>query len=245
MSADRLSTMVLAAQKAGEICLSRMGSVESKDIIAKGCADFVSEVDMDAEREIRRVLNNAFPEDAIVGEEFGGSQEKNFWSIDPLDGTSNFLSGLPLWGVSIAWVEQQGPVLGAVVMPALGVALFGGIDSGLHSIGSHGRTNAAEPVMVGVGRNRRWSMDDRISYEQKIEQTNFTVVSLGSCSVSLAYVAMGRLAGYIEHHVNMWDCAAGHALCLAAGMYSTIVPLADGRVAVAAARSRDLHEVLV
>lgn len=114
-------------------------------------------------------------------------------------------------------------MLGAVALPALGTILWAESDGALNASGPLQMIEENVSPAFGIGRNRVWPTIHRVELEAEIEAAGHHVVSLGSCAASLALVAMGRLAGYIEHGTNLWDCAAGHVLCLAARKPSVIV----------------------
>ncbi|WP_420493451.1 inositol monophosphatase family protein [Rhizobium leguminosarum] len=151
-----------------------------------------------------------------------GDATGNYWLIDPVDGTANFISGIPIWSVSIAYVLADEPVLGAVALPALGTIIWAAWCSSCRGTVAvdrcervRGLWDRPKPV---------WPTVHRVEIEAEIEAAGYHVVSLGSCAASLALVATGRLAGYIEHGANLWDCAAGHVLCVAAKKPSLIDP---------------------
>jgi myo-inositol-1(or 4)-monophosphatase len=226
-------------QEVAEYCLQGFGDLANVRVEDKGPADYVSEIDRQAEHLARTLIGRMFPHDAVMGEENGGAQAPAYWIIDPVDGTANFLSGLPLWAVSIAYIVDGVPVLGAIALPAMKMFLFGGVDRALESIGSMPSLEDRAPLVFGIGRNPGWETKHRQRVEEELEQQGFHVVTLGSCATSLAFVATGRLAGYIENHIHLWDCAAGHALCLAAGRNCEIVAeKGSGFVQVSAGSAR-------
>lgn len=205
------------ADEVGAFCLSMWGHVDPADIEAKAPRDFVSVVDRKAEDMARDRLSRAFEGIPVVGEEHGGKAEGTFWIVDPLDGTSNFLSGLPLWCVSIGLVREGVPVLGAIVAPALKFSVSAAADGS-------GDPATISPFPTGfnrcvaVGRNPGSSRTRRETREAELEEAGFTLVNLGSCALSLAFVATGHLGGYVEFGTRLWDCAAGAAICKAAGL---------------------------
>ncbi|THK36738.1 hypothetical protein EHS39_18270 [Ensifer sp. MPMI2T] len=231
----RLELLRNVTNKVGAFALARFGNLPHIVIETKGDADYVSAADRDAESLARRLIHAQFPTDAIVGEEQLGDAEDNHWLIDPIDGTANFLSGIPLWAVSIAYVRNREPVLGAVALPALDTLLWASADGPLHGTGSVSPLVKAQPIAFGIGRNRRWPLTHRLEVEAALEAQGYHIVCLGSCAAALAMVAAGRLAGYVEHGTHLWDCAAGHVLCRAAGAPSSILFEADGTVAIIAA----------
>ncbi|WP_299727110.1 inositol monophosphatase family protein [uncultured Tateyamaria sp.] len=199
----------------------RLGEVQVEE---KGHADYVSRIDREAEALARDIIANAFPGDQIVGEEQGGSAANDCWVIDPIDGTANYLSGLPIWAVSIAYLQGGKPVIGIIAMPAIGFVVSGGTEFDLRVDGTLPPITNTAPVVFGVGRNPVWSAADRMACESGLEAKGYNIVSVGSCASALAMVAAGRLVGYVEHNIKLWDCAAGAVLCRVAGLASQIHP---------------------
>lgn len=191
---------------------------ETLVVTEKSALDYVTEADRAVEQKITELIKLKFPNDDIVGEEMGGASSNAYWIIDPIDGTSNFLSGIPFWGVSIAFVENGEPKFGAICMPALGKTVFGHMEEGLDSETHSQRSKAPKPRVFGVGRNGNWNATARIAAENQVEMAGYNPVNLGSCAVTLAYCALGNIAGYVESGIGFWDCAAGVVICRAAGL---------------------------
>ncbi|MDO5648797.1 inositol monophosphatase family protein [Paracoccus sp. (in: a-proteobacteria)] len=228
----RLAQLAQITDAVGAFCLAHFQTGAQAE--TKGPADYVSAVDRQAETLARRLISDAYPSDAILGEEQGGAPSPDAWVIDPVDGTVNFLSGLPYWAVSIAVLRGGQPVMGAVALPALSVLAWGAADGPLHVTGPLPARSPGAALAFGTGRNRIWPEPDRRALEQQAEAEGYHITSLGSCAASLTMVALGRMAGYVEHGTNIWDCAAGVALCRAAGIAAQITPLSCGRVRVSA-----------
>ena len=234
------------AETVGRFAAAQAGRRASLAVSTKGPQDYVSSADQQAERLARQLLAARFPGDAIVGEEAGGDATECYWSIDPIDGTTNFLSGLPLWAVSIAYVERGVPVVGALALPMLGDLLGAARGKGLR----RGRQTLAPmarsgPRLAGIGRNLPWLADGYRQTENRLEAAGYSLVSLGSCATELAFVALGSLDGYVQCQVNAWDIAAGVVICREAGIDVDVYPGADGKVSVIAGAKgfRDLCTV--
>ncbi|WP_234839076.1 inositol monophosphatase family protein [Sinorhizobium medicae] len=230
----RLEMLRCVTAEVGAFALGRFHRLAHVAVETKGIADYVSAVDREAETLGRRLIRLAYPHDSIVGEEHAGEAAAEYWLIDPIDGTANFLSGIPFWAVSIAYVRDGEPVLGAIALPALDALFWSALDGPLHGSGALPQLPSRRPMAFGIGRNRVWKLEHRLQLEARLEAQGFHITNLGSCAGSLAMVAAGRLAGYVEHGTNLWDCAAGHILCKTAGRSSTITFDETGLVAVQA-----------
>lgn len=228
---DRLSTILT---EAGNQALGFFNTLHARTVEAKAPGDFVSDADRAVEVTIRHRLAQHFPGDAILGEEMGGQRTGRFWAVDPIDGTANFLSGLPFWTISVGLVDQGQPLAGGVIAPALGLAA---ITDGatLVETGLAPGSRAADPPCIGIGRNARWPAAARHATEAAIEAAGLSPRLIGSCALSLMLVATGRLKGYIEPRVGgLWDCAGGLALCRAAGLPTSLTVHKDGTADVLA-----------
>ena len=233
-SAICLDTLTAILARAGTEALTFFNTLHACTVEAKAPGDLVSDADRAVEVTIRRLLSQHFPADGILGEEMGGTPTGRFWAVDPIDGTSNFLSGLPFWTISIGLMVHGQPIAGGILAPALGLmAVTDG--TGLLETGLTPGSRATDPPCIGLGRNPRWPAADRHAVEAAIEAAGLSPRLLGSCALSLMLVATGRLKGYIEPRVGgLWDCAAGLALCRAAGLPAAFKVHPDGTVDVLA-----------
>ncbi|MBU2936497.1 MULTISPECIES: inositol monophosphatase family protein [Pacificibacter] len=184
----------------------------------KSLTDFVTDADRAVERCIRLEIAKSFPDDLVVGEEFGGREGQSYWLVDPIDGTSNFLSGLPLWAISIAYIENGHPIFGSVSIPMLNRCLLGGQGFGLKDSGRCRGDACGASKVFGIGYNEHWPPSRRELIEAQLRSQGLSSLTLGSCATSLALVASGELAGYAEGNVGYWDVAGGIALCEAANV---------------------------
>lgn len=237
-----LDTLTTILTESGAQALSFFNSLQTRTVEAKAPGDLVSDADRAVEATIRRLLGQHFPTDGILGEEMGGTPSGRFWAVDPIDGTSNFLSGLPFWTISIGLMDQGQPVAGGILAPALGLMA---ISDGtvLRETGLAPGSRATDQPCIGLGRNPRWPASDRQAVEAAVEAAGLSPRLFGSCALSLMLVATGRLKGYIEPRVGgLWDCAAGLALCRAAGLPTAFKVHADGSVDVLAGEVFDLAQ---
>jgi myo-inositol-1(or 4)-monophosphatase len=215
--------------------LAFFDSLTTRQIESKSPGDLVSDADRAVEQTLRQRLTAAFPDCNILGEEFGGAPTDRYWAIDSIDGTKNFLSGLPFWTVSLGLVQGGQPVVGAITAPALGLSVIGAIGQPLRTTGLTPGSRPEDPPCVGLGRNPRWPAADRYTVEAQADAHGLGVRLIGSCALSLMLVATGRLKGYIDARVGgLWDCAGGLALCRAAGLPTSFKVHPDGSVDVLA-----------
>jgi myo-inositol-1(or 4)-monophosphatase len=223
------NVMAAAARKAAKGLIRDFGEVEQLQVSVKGPGDFVSSADLKAENVLRRELEKARPGYGFLMEEGGelkGKDEAHRFIIDPLDGTTNFLHGLPHWAISIG-LEREGKLIAGLVLDPIKDELFWAerglgayvndrrlrvsarrelpdslIATGIpfRGHGDHAKyVQTLGPVMAGTSGVRRW----------------------GVASLDLAYVAAGRFDGFWEYGLKPWDVAAGLLLVREAGGYVT------------------------
>jgi myo-inositol-1(or 4)-monophosphatase len=186
----------------------------------KGPQDFVSAADEQVEQLIRARLALEFFGDAVIGEEGGGRPSANAtWFIDPIDGTSNFLRGLPLWGVSLGLVRDGKPSIGVIAFPALDLIV--GAESG-HGLFVNGQ--AAQPErpfgevhLASIG-DADLDLEAALNTTRCLRAAGWVVESYRCTTLGLAFSALGRLDGHLQHRVQAWDIAAGLVLCAEAGL---------------------------
>ncbi len=235
-----IDTVMTILDSAGQHALGMFDRIDKRLVREKSPGDFVSDADQTVERVLREQLGLAFPDDGLTGEEFGGNPSGTYWTIDPIDGTSNFLSGLPLWCISIARMQGDLPSLGGIHAPALGLTAIGGPGIGFEVRGTTVLSRKRLQPCFGVGRNANWNGSERGMMEDVIESRGFNIVSFGSCAVSLLFVALGRLSGYLEMGCDgIWDCAGGIALCRANGVSAEFRIAQDSTVDVEAGLSTE------
>jgi myo-inositol-1(or 4)-monophosphatase len=230
MTADELLDVAReAANAAAGLLLGRFGT--ERVLTTKSTpTDVVSEADLAAERAIRAVLAARVPDDAIVGEEgddvVGTSGRR--WIVDPLDGTVNYLYGIPQWCVSIACEGLAAVVLDPVrgecfTATADGPARLDGVP--LHGSGRDELAQALVATGFGYDADRRKLQAATVS--RVLPQVR-DVRRMGSAALDLAWLAAGRYDAYFEHGVNPWDIAAGELLCARAGLHVEHLPAQGG-----------------
>jgi myo-inositol-1(or 4)-monophosphatase len=219
---DRYRTAIDIARRAGVMARSYFDDFHALTVDVKGHQDFVSEADRNVEVFIRAALSEAFPGDGIVGEEDApvAGQSGFTWVIDPIDGTTNFIHGIPAWTVVLACVQGADTVIGVVHDPVHGEthhAKSGGgaflNDRPIRCLG--GRSLKQGSLGIGFsGRTRAGGVKRLVS---EVVDAGGVFYRNGSGALSLAYVASGRLLGYVEEHMNAWDCLAGQLIVAEAG----------------------------
>jgi myo-inositol-1(or 4)-monophosphatase len=219
-----LNIAVRAARRAGEIIVRSMSRLDSLHVASKGRNDFVTDVDRAAEREIIAVIHKAYPNHAILAEESGASGEDDTrWIIDPLDGTTNFVHGNPVFCVSIA-CEHKGRLEHGVVYDPLRQELFtASRGDGAHLEGRRMRVSGQrtlEGALVATGfpyRSNQRYIDPYMAMLKAVMLKTAGVRRPGSAALDLAYVAAGRVDAFWEIGLSPWDTAAGTLLIQEAG----------------------------
>lgn len=223
MSADLLEIALAAARAAGALLLDRFGDPASGILAKSSRTDLVSDSDRDAEALALGIITSARPEDAIVAEEGGGGQGRSgvTWLVDPLDGTINYLWGVPQWSVSIAAEDAEGGLVGVVRDPCRDETFTAVRGSGarLGETPLHVRVGAPlAEALIGTGFSYR--ADERARQAARLSRVLPAVRDVrrfGSAALDLAWVAAGRIDGYFETGLKPWDRAAGELLVREAG----------------------------
>lgn len=221
-----LNLMIKAARKAGRSLVKDFREVENLQVSTKGPGDFVSKADREAERLIKEELMGGRPTYGWLGEETGaeaGADPTRRWIVDPLDGTTNFLHGLPHWGVSIA-LEHKGEIVSAVVYDPAKDEMFWaekGAGAWLNDnrrLRVSGRRSMPEAVFAtGVPFGAKSTLPAMLQDLARLMPGTAGVRRWGAASLDLAYVAAGRFDGYWERELAAWDIAAGILLVKEAG----------------------------
>lgn len=216
------------AIEAGQLALSYQER-NHLDIRSKGVLDWVTEADVATERLIRRCIGDSFPQDRVLGEEGGDSATRSgtghaTWVVDPIDGTTCFVSGLPSWCVSIACVGGDGhPFLGVIHDPS-GAETFSALTGHGVTINGHDISVPERGItdgLVGVGHPRNAPDEPTLAFLRRLFAVGGLFYNSGSASLALAYVAAGRLVGFFESDLRAWDALAGEVLIRESGGWST------------------------
>jgi myo-inositol-1(or 4)-monophosphatase len=221
-----IKVMVKAARAGGAVLLRHMSKLDSLSVFEKGKQDYASEVDQQAESDIIKELRRAYPEVAILAEESGAMAGRGMQTfvIDPLDGTSNYLRGMPHFCVSIALVENGEPT-DAVIFDPLRNEIYSASKGA-------GATLNDKKIRIGDRKDLTGSMlitgfppRERLRLAPQLEAIRLMLTTseaedirrTGSAALDLAWVAAGRADGYFEAGVKAWDIAAGVLLVREAG----------------------------
>jgi len=196
----------------------------------KGENDPVTEIDRNVEQFLVAELENHFPEDTIIGEEFGPDRASGgrVWYVDPIDGTLNFSRGIPMYCVSIALQVDDASRAAAIYDPSrdemFSAALGGGASLNGSPIRVSGVDSMSDALLVtGFPRSIGDAEVDNIVNFARLTRASQGVRRLGSAALDLAYVAAGRLDGFWEYYLHPWDTAAGYLLVREAGGRTTDV----------------------
>ncbi len=212
-----------AVLSAGSFIRETFGRELTGQVEEKNRNDFVTQTDRLSEQMITRTLKDAFPETGILGEEFARSGDENeYWVIDPLDGTTNFIHGYPSIGISVALVRERDVVLGVVYDP-LREELFEAIKGdGAFCNGESIRVSAAaglSQALIGTGFpfKAEGFLDIYLESFRQLLPACQGVRRAGAAVLDLSHVAAGRLDGFWELHLKPWDMAAGALIIREAG----------------------------
>lgn len=221
-----LNVMIRAADKAARSLRRDFGEVANLQVSRKGPADFVSAADLKAEKVLREELSHARPEYGFLMEESGtiAGQDaaERRWIVDPLDGTSNFLHGLPHFAISIALEERGELVAGVVFDPSKDELFYAERGAGAYlndrriRVSSRSRLDDAL-IATGIPFKGHGDTAQFVAELNAISGAVAGVRRWGTASLDLAYVAAGRYDGYWERDLSSWDIAAGIVLVREAG----------------------------
>ncbi|SEK53085.1 inositol monophosphatase family protein [Pacificibacter marinus] len=228
---DRLLFAARTAREAGKLAQTMRKNPNALNIAEKGHQDFVTAADTAVEDLIRLRIREAFGDDAVLGEE-GGLQGTNthLWIIDPIDGTTNFMRGLPDWAVSIAYCHDGEIVLGVIFAPDLDLMAQGhsGVGGSAQLNGvpmAVSKARAANTALVTVGWSPRTEFSAHAALLGDLIAKGAEYRRPGAATIGLLSVAAGWTDAYVEKHLNVWDAAAGIALIRSAGGTVKMPPL--------------------
>jgi myo-inositol-1(or 4)-monophosphatase len=237
------NVMERAVRKAARSLIHDFGEVEQLQVSVKGPGDFVSNADLQAERILKAELSRARPDFGFLMEEGGeekGNDERHRWVIDPLDGTTNFLHGIPHFCISVA-LERENDIVAGVVYDPMRDELFyaeRGVGAFMNDrrLRVSARPQLADAVIgTGIPFRMRGDHPRYLRMLESVMANTAGVRRMGAAALDLAYVAAGRFDGFFELGLSRWDIAAGLVLVREAGGFVAEVegghnPLASGSV---------------
>jgi myo-inositol-1(or 4)-monophosphatase len=223
MARPHVTIAARAARSAGNVILRYMNRIDGLHVVEKQQWDFVSEVDKLAEAEIIKELRRAYPDHAILAEESGQTGKGPLtWVIDPLDGTHNYLRGIPHFSVSIALLDKGVPIHAVVFDPLRDELYTASKGDGAYLNDRRMRVGKRENlggamIATGFPYRQRAHLDAQLDMTRAILGQAEDIRRSGSAALDLAYVAAGRYDGYFEIGLKPWDVAAGVLLVHEAG----------------------------
>lgn len=250
-----IKTAIDAARLAGGIIKNSLGSLKRRDIKEKSASDFVTRIDRESEVVITDLIKSRFPDHSIAAEESneGKGNGRYRWIIDPLDGTTNFIHGYPVFSVSIG-LEHDGAMIAGVVFDPMRDEMFHAVKGG----GAYLNGNAIKVsscadtggclIATGFPFRRREMLDVYLKAFKGILLKVSDLRRAGSAAIDLAYVAAGRCDGFFELGLSPWDVAAGSIIIEEAG--GIVTDFGGGRDYIktgniVAAAQREVHSVLL
>ena len=238
-----LNIIVKAAEKASKTLIRDFGEIEKLQVSVKGPSDFVSSADIKAEKIIIEELKKARPNYSIISEEDGSKtneDNRNVWIIDPIDGTNNFLHGIPHFAISIALKSKDEIVCGVIYDPIKDEMFYAEKNNGAyfnnHRIKVSKRKNFDDCIFA-MGGNDEEALKDKAITNQSIRKS-------GSAALDMAYVAAGRYDGYFQKNLKLWDIAAGIIIVKEAGGQTNEINLNKNEDIKIIASSTSINEKL-
>ncbi|MFK0385771.1 inositol monophosphatase family protein [Agrobacterium sp. NPDC090273] len=220
---QRYSLAKEIADEAGKLALEYFRNRENLVIETKrDLQDVVSVADRTVEERIKERVRLNFPEDGFLGEEYGLTQGVSgyTWVVDPIDGTSPFVNGMPNWCVSIAVLFDNEPVIGVISAPCHDELYASAFGMGATLNGKTLRLDPSRNIqnsVTGIGANNHVTPAFVARIVESLLEAGGNFIRNGSGALMLAYVAAGRLVGYYEPYMHAWDCMAGFCLVREAG----------------------------
>tara|TARA_B110000902_G_scaffold238286_1_gene286019 strand:+ start:227 stop:937 length:711 start_codon:yes stop_codon:yes gene_type:complete len=230
--------MIKAAEKASRALIRDFGEIEKLQVSIKGPTDFVSNADLKAEKIIIEELKKARPYYSIISEEEGSETNKdknNIWIIDPIDGTTNFLHGIPHFAISIALKTGNEIVSGLIYDPIKDEMFYAEKDSGAFFNNQR----------IRVSKKREFNSCLFATGGPSGNEIDLPLRKTGSAALDMAYVAAGRLDGYFQNGLNLWDIAAGIILIKEAGGIINEIDLSQNKNIQVRASSMSINEKML
>ena len=233
-----LNLMIKACEKASKILIRDFGEIEKLQVSKKGPTDFVTNSDLRVEKIIIEELSKGKPDYSIISEENGVKKNKdikNTWVIDPIDGTVNFLHGIPHFATSIALKHENEIISGLIFDPIKDEMFYAEKNNGAYlnnkRIRVSKKNNMQECLFATSGKVN--------------EKMEFSYRKSGSAALDMAYIACGRYDGYFQKNLHLWDIAAGLVLVEEAGGVINKININNNKGLKIIASSPDINEKLM
>ncbi|MDC3036608.1 inositol monophosphatase [Candidatus Pelagibacter sp.] len=233
-----LNIMIKASEKASKVLIRDFGEIENLQVSKKGPSDFVTNSDLKAEKIIINELKKARPKYSIISEEYGIEKNQdinNTWIIDPIDGTVNFLHGIPHFAISIALKSNNEIISGMIFDPIKNEMFFAEKNNGAYFNNQRIRVSKKNELnnclFVTGGKIKK---EPDLSYRKS-----------GCAALDMAYVASGRYDGYFQNNLNLWDIAAGIIIVKEAGGVINDINLSENKNIKIIASSTDINSKLL
>ena len=233
-----LNIMIKAAEKASKVLIRDFGELEKLQVSQKGPSDFVTNADKKVEKIILEELSKSRNKYSILSEEIGEikkSDKDNIWIVDPIDGTTNFLHGVPHFAISIALLSKEEIVSGLIFDPIKNEMFYAEKNNGSY-FNNHrikvSKKKILEECLFGTGG-------------KKEVKTNLNTRISGSAALDMAYVGAGRYDGYFQRSLNIWDVAAGIIIVKEAGGKTNNINYAQNEELKVLAGSNIIYEKML
>ena len=233
-----LNIMIKAVEKASRALIRDFGEIEKLQVSLKGPSDFVSNADLKAEKIIIEEIKKARPNYSIISEEDGSEinkDEKNTWIIDPIDGTTNFLHGIPHFAISIALKHENEIVSGLIYDPIKDEMFYGEKDNGAFFNNQRIRVSKKRDLNACL-----FATGGKIK-----EEIDLPIRKSGCAALDIAYVAAGRYDGYFQNDLNLWDIAAGLIILKEAGGVINEINLSQNKNVQIRASSMAINDKMI
>ena len=233
-----LNIMIKASEKASKFLIRDFGEVENLQVSVKGPLDFVTNTDIKVEKILIEELTKSKKNFSILSEETGfikNKDNKNIWIIDPIDGTSNFLHGIPHFAISIALQSENEIVSGLIFDPIKNEMFYAEKNNGSY----------LNNKRIRVSKKKELDKCLFATNGKKFKNTNLHNRKSGSAALDMAYVAAGRYDGYFQENLNLWDIAAGLILIKEAGGIVNEVDLGKNENLEIIASSPNINEKML
>ena len=231
LSSANINVMVKACRKAAKILIRDFGEIEKLQVSRKGPGDFVTNADKKVEKILIEELSKARPTYSILSEEIGEikNDEEFKWIIDPIDGTANFLHGIPHFGISIGLEKNKEIICGIIYDPIKDEMFMAEKGNGAfvnnQRMRVSSRSKLKDCIIFTGGPSFKSKKEDKELSLKEYNKFSLTVTTpirkMGSASLDMAYVAAGRCDGFWQRNLEYWDIAAGIILVKEAGGYVT------------------------